>query len=65
MRMLLHVLRSNKRMVRKDHKGVCFTFIFVCVVGQKTKTPKLSPMADDTITQGGIGGQGSLVYICG
>ena len=28
------------------------------------KTPKLSPMADDAITRGGIGGLGSLVYIC-
>ena len=28
-------------------------------------TPKLSPMADDAITRGGIGSLVSLVYICG
>ena len=28
------------------------------------RTPKLSPMADDAITGGGIGGLASLVYIC-
>ena len=27
---------------------------FVCVVGKNPKTPKLSPMADDAITQAGI-----------
>ena len=37
-----------------------------CVCGrQKLKDPKLSPMADDAITQGGIGSLVSLVYICG
>ena len=40
----------------------CFYFC-VCVVGKNPKTPNLSPMADDTITQGGIGGLGSHVYI--
>ena len=39
--------------------------VFACVVGKNQKTPKLSPMADDAITRGGIGGLGSLVYICG
>ena len=40
--------------------------IFVCVVGKNPKTPILSPMADDdAITLSGIGGLGSLVYICG
>ena len=48
----------------KDCERVCFAFIFACVVGKIPKTPKLSPMADDAITQGGIGGLGSLVYIC-
>ena len=36
-----------------------------CVLGQQNlKNPKLSPMAADAIKQGGIGGLGSLVYIC-
>ena len=40
---------------------VCF-----CVhVGKNQKTPNLSPMADDAITRGDIGGLGSPVYICG
>ena len=39
--------------------------VFACVVGKNPQTPKLSPMADDTITWGSIGGLGSLVYICG
>ena len=38
-------------------------FDFACVVGKK-KTPNLSPMADDAITQGDIGGLASPVYIC-
>ena len=39
---------------------VCF-----CVCGlQNPKTPNLSPMADDAITQGGTWGQGSPLYIC-
>ena len=39
--------------------------VFLRVWSAKTpKTPKLSPMADDIITQGSIG-LGSLVYICG
>ena len=48
----------------KDREGICFAYIFACG-GQKPEDPKLSPMADDIITQGGIGGLGSLVYICG
>ena len=38
-------------------------FVFACVGGKNSKTPKLSLMADDVITQGGTGGLGSLVYI--
>ena len=52
-------------MAREDREHVCFAFIFVCVVSKKLKTLKLSPMAEDAITWGGIGGLGSLVYICG
>ena len=48
----------------KDHEHICFAFIFVCVVGKNLKSPKLSPMADDAITRGGIGGLVSLVHIC-
>ena len=43
----------------------CLAFALACVVSKNPKTPKLSPMADDAITQGGIEGLGSLVYICG
>ena len=52
-------------MARKDRERIGFAFVFVCVVGKNPKTPKLSPIADDAITRGGIGGLGSLVYICG
>ena len=44
-----------------------FVLRYFCMCGQqKPENPQieLSPMADDTITQGGIGGLGSLVYIC-
>ena len=34
------------------------------MVRNNPKTPKLSPMAGDTNIRGGIGGLGSLVYIC-
>ena len=39
--------------------------VHVCVRGrQNLNNPKLSPMAENAITQGGIGGLGSLVSIC-
>ena len=39
--------------------------LVLCVCGwQKPEDPNLSPMADDTITQGGIQGLGSPLYIC-
>ena len=43
-----------------------FAFVFACVVG-KNQSPQIEPhaMAGDAITCGGIGGLGSLVYICG
>ena len=66
----LHVLQSeheDKRVKRcvahEDRERICFAFAFACVVGKNPKTPKLSPMADDTITRGGIGSFISLVYI--
>ena len=50
---------------RKDCERIYYAFAFACVVGKNPKTPKLSPMAEDAITQGGIGSLVSLVYICG
>ena len=62
---------AKSGMVREDCERSCFTFIFGYVVGifgcmvcKNQETPKLSSMADDAITRGGIGGLGSLVYIC-
>ena len=52
-------------MAREDREIICFAFVFACVVGKDLKTPKLSPMAGNSITQGVIGGLGFLVYICG
>ena len=71
-RMSLQLLLSEREdktcfkchMAREDVCMHWFCFCF-CVHGrQNPKTPKLSPMADDSITQGSIGGLGSLVYIC-
>ena len=59
-------MKSNKRKIaREDCERICLSFIFACVVGKNPKTPKLSPMTDNAITRGGIGGLESLVYICG
>ena len=53
-----------KRCMTHKYCGqVCFAFVFACIVGKNQKTPKLSPMADDATTRGGIGGLGSLVYL--
>ena len=38
--------------------------VCVCVDGKNPKPPELSPMADNAITQLGIRGLVSLVYIC-
>ena len=66
----LHVLRSEHehakhQISREDHENICFAFVFACVGVKNPKTPKLSPMAENSITWGGIGGLGSLVYING
>ena len=53
------------RTASKDSGCICFTFAFAWVVGKNMKTSNLSPMADDTITRGGIRGLGSPLYICG
>ena len=63
--MKTHVKRCASH---EDREHICFAFAFACVVGKNLKTPKLSPMADNAITQGGIiGNLVSLVYmyICG
>ena len=68
----LHLLRSqgeDKTFVKhclahEDSGRLGFAFVFVCMGGKNPKTLKLSPRADDAITQGGIGGLGFLVYIC-
>ena len=50
-RMSLHVKRC---MAREDCGSIGFAFVF-CVCGrQNPKTPTLSPIADDEITQGSI-----------
>ena len=69
MRISLHLLGSeheNKTHIKccmalKDHE--CIGFVFV--TKKKKKDPQLSHMAAVPITQGGIGGLGSLVHICG
>ena len=52
-------------MAREDRERICFVFAFACVVGKNPKTAKLSPMADDAITRGGVGSLVSPLYICG
>ena len=71
--MPLHLLRCEREdktgvkrsMACEDRGRIGFAFVFACMVGKNQKTPKLSPMADDAITQKGKGGLGSLVYVCG
>ena len=71
--MSLHLLWSEREdktsikrcTAREDHERIGFGFVFAWVVSKNPKTPKLSPMGDDAITQCGIGGLVSLVYICG
>ena len=50
--------------MHKDGEHIVFALFFACMVGKVPKTPKLSPIADDAITQGDIVGLGSLVNIC-
>ena len=51
-------------MAPEDRECICVAFVSACVIG-KPQRPPMSPMADDTITLGGIGGLRSLVHICG
>ena len=61
--MSLHLLRTEHEdktcvkclMVHKDGGSIGFVFVFACMVGKKLKTPKLSPMADNAITQSYMG----------
>ena len=55
----------KRRKTRKDRGRICIAFVFACVVGKNPKTPNLSPMADDPITRGSIGGLGSPMCIYG
>ena len=50
-------------MARKDCGRVGFC-VGAFMAGKHLKTPKLSPVADNAITWGGIRGLGSLMYIC-
>ena len=54
-------VKIKRCMVHEDSGRIGFAW----VVGKNLKTPNLSPMADGTITQGGIQGLGSPLYICG
>ena len=66
-RMSLHLLQSeceDKTCVKRCMACEDSAFVFVWAVG-KNRRPKLRPIADDAIICVGIGGLGSLVYICG
>ena len=52
-------------MVREDCGRILFVRVSACVVGKNPNTPNLSPMADEAITQEGIRGLSSPLYICG
>ena len=56
----LNLRVKNKRKVPR----ICCACIFAFVVIKNPKTLKLSPMADDAITQDVIGGLRSLVFFC-
>ena len=47
--------------MHEDHGCNCFVY----VVSRNSKTPNLNPVADDSITKGGIQGMGAPLYICG
>ena len=60
-RLSLHLLQSEhegkicmkRRITREDPGRIGFASVFACLVCKNSKTPKLSPMADNTITLGG------------
>ena len=63
-------VKTNKRKNTAQHTKIESAFVLrlflrVCTGRQNPKTPKLIPIADDAITQGGIGGLVSMVSICG
>ena len=41
-------------MAQEDGERICLASSFACVISKNLKTPKLSPMADEAITRGGI-----------
>ena len=52
-------------MVREDLGRILFALVSTCVVGKNPNTPNWSSMADDAITQSGIGVLGSFFFhIC-
>ena len=55
--------RLKQRTACEDRERICFAFV-LCVWSANPEDPKLFELADDLITQGGIGGLGSLVYKC-
>ena len=68
----MHVLRSEREddhMLKAARRAKIvgasvLHLVFVCVVSKNLKPSKLSPMAYDTITRGGIGSLVPPVYIC-
>ena len=62
-------VKTNKCKNAAQHAKIINAFVlhlFLSVWSAKTRRPpKLSPMADDAITRGGVEGLVSLVYICG
>ena len=52
-------------MACEDRERILFAFVSTCVVGKNPNTPNWSSMADDAITQSGIGVLGSPFYNCG
>ena len=55
----------KRRTVHNDCGRICIAFVSSCVVGKNPKDPNLSPMADDAITRGNVGGLGIAGYIYG
>ena len=47
----------------EDRVRILFVFVSARMVGKNLNTPNWSSMADDTITQGGIGALGSPLYL--
>ena len=64
----LSVMTNKRKTPHSAQRSETHLFcVFFSVCGrQKPENPQIEPhMAQDAITQGGIGGLGSLMYICG